>query len=148
MKFTDYPTCDRTWVTLCVTGDDLAPDDLSAAFGIVPSYVNVLGERRRPYSSAVNKLGGWFLSSQGLVPSADVRLHLDWLLNQLAAKHDVLRWAREQGWSPVVSCYWASVYGHGGPELTPQLIGRLAEFELSIWFDVYFLNGPPYTNDG
>ena len=148
MKFTDYPTCDRTYVTLCVTGEDLVPVDVSAALGIEPSYVNVRGERRRPYSSAVNILGGWFLSSQGLVSSADVRLHLDWLLNQLVAKNDALQWVRAQGWSPVVSCYWASAHGHGGPDLTPQLMGRLAELDLGIWFDVYVLTGPSFESDG
>ena len=95
----------------------------------------------------MNELGGWFLSSKDKVPSTDVRVHLEWLLAQFAGKRDALVWAREQGWDTVVSCYWGSAFGHGGPELSTRLTHQLVALDLDIWFDVYFIGDDVYGDD-
>ena len=43
-----------------------------------------------------------------------------------------------QGHRLDISCYWLSQSGHGGPTLTPDIMRRLAELVVPVWFDVYF----------
>jgi hypothetical protein len=38
-----------------------------------------------------------------------------------------------------VFCYWVSATGNGGPDLSPQVLGRLAARELVLGFDIYYV---------
>ena len=50
----------------------------------------------------------------------------------------VLTELRTAGCETVLDCYWVSATGHGGPMLWAEQLGRLAEYGLELWFDVYF----------
>jgi len=43
------------------------------------------------------------------------------------------------------SCYWGSAYGHGGPEISPNTLRRIADLDATLWFDFYDLGSdlPP-----
>lgn len=69
--------------------------------------------------------------------SRDVRRHLDWILERLLPAKDKLQALKAEGVEAAVSCYWLSVYGHGGPTLSPQQMRGLVEFGLECWFDCY-----------
>jgi hypothetical protein len=37
-----------------------------------------------------------------------------------------------------ICCYWVSATGNGGPVLSPELLGRLAKYNLTLSFDIHF----------
>ena len=137
----DYPTCLRTYATLCILGDDLNPDEISATLAIAPTRSHVKGQptisRRGVTSTPI--IGGWFLSSDGEVTSKDSRHHIDWILAELVGREAALARLRAHGHRTEISCYWTSAEGHGGPTLSHPVMKRLGELEIEIWFDFYCL---------
>jgi Domain of unknown function (DUF4279) len=146
MKYIDdYLTCARTHATVCIYGDSLDPETVTRDLGIQPTDAHRRGEirngdRRRPL---VYRTGGWFLESRMVVSSRDLRQHIDWLLDQLGGKGDVLRRIRDSEHTTIISCFWESAHGYGGPMLWPEQIARLAALGLELWFDVY----PAFSED-
>jgi hypothetical protein len=136
---TDYPTCERCYATLCVYTGDLAPTRATDALGVDPSSMVVKGERAHVNSERVHQLNGWFLSSQGVVNSRDLRNHLDWLFDRIACHKDKAKLLRKMGCEFRISCYWLSREGHGGPILSTPQLKVLVELECDIYLDVYFI---------
>jgi hypothetical protein len=135
----DYPTCERCYVTLCIyTGDNQA-SDVTKVLGLQPSEVTVKGESASFFSSRINPLNGWFLSSRDHLSSKDFRNHLDWLFDKIAFYKAEIQLLRSRGFIFSVSGYWLSRAGHGGPILSTSQIKKLAEFEFDISLDIYFL---------
>jgi hypothetical protein len=89
----DYATCHRTYATLVIVHPDLEPDVVTEGLGIQPSRAHRRGDIRNPLAKRpfIHPRGGWFLSSEGAVQSRDVRRHIDWLLDQVEPKGDVLK---------------------------------------------------------
>jgi hypothetical protein len=136
-----YPTCAETHATLRIYPGDLDPDSVTGRLGIEPSDWQRRGEPRRIGGvSKVAPISGWFLSSEGHIVSRDVRRHLDWLLDRLAAKAPLLRSLHEEGSRIEVCCKWLSMSGHGGPILSPAQMRGLSELGLELWFDIYFVS--------
>ena len=138
-----YPTCAETYVTLCVYHQNLDPEAVTRLLNLQPSschrrgdVLDALGEQASHSRQARN--GGWFLTSRGSIDSPDVRMHLDWLIDRLAGASGALSALREQDCETVVSCYWLSAHGHGGPMLAPDMMHQLSELGLELWFDIYF----------
>ena len=131
----DNPTCKATYASLCVHRDELDPDDVSSRLGIVPSKAHRTGDEYR-YGYVV-PTGGWFLSSQEQVESKDVCRHVVWILDRLAGKEAELLRLQDEGHEMYVFCYWLSASGHGGPELSHEVMQRLVSLRLDIAFDVY-----------
>jgi Domain of unknown function (DUF4279) len=138
-RTSDYPTCERCYATLCVYTGDLAPTRVTKGLGVDPSCIAVKGERVHIASERINEVNGWFLSSNGVVDSRDLRDHLDWLFDRIECHKDGAATLRELGCVFLVSCYWLSREGHGGPILSAQQLKALVELESEIWLDVYFL---------
>ncbi len=136
MAESDYPTCERTYATFRVYPDRLDPEEVTVRLGIEPSNWQKRGEAGKPGSRPA-KLHGWFLSSDGVVESRDVRRHLDWLLTRIVPKRDAILALQADGCSMDVSCFWVSRFGHGGPSVLPAQMGELARLRLELWFDVY-----------
>jgi hypothetical protein len=137
----NYPTCDLTFGSLCVLSGDMHPQEVTYLLGINPTKSQVAGESRSSGSHRiVNKLSGWFLSSEGVLSSRDSRDHLDWLLTKLNGKDDAIAEIHRRGWQVYFFFYWSSLSGHGGPTLSPPQMKRLAALNLEISFDCYFLN--------
>jgi hypothetical protein len=131
----DYPTCGATYATLCIYGDDLDPDTVTSLLGIEPSQARTKGQQLK---KGVVQRGGWFLSTEDIIASKDVRCHVDWLIEKITGKEHALHEMRLRDYQTVVSCYWLSAFGHGGPMLSPAIMRSLANLGLEIWFDVYF----------
>ena len=135
----DYPTCSKAYAGLRIYHDDLDPDRVTGLLGIEPSQTQVRGQvltrsTGRPFTPPI---GGWFLSTKGVIVSKDIRRHVDWILDRLAGKDQVLRSLQAEGNRMDVFCYWLSASGHGGPILSPAIMRRLGELELEIGFDIY-----------
>jgi hypothetical protein len=140
MGVSDYPTCERTYATLRIYPELLDPSEVIARLGIEPSAWQRRGEARKPGGRPAN-LHGWFLSSDGVVESRDVRRHLDWLLSAIVPRADVICALQSEGCRMDVSCFWVSASGHGGPSVRPAQMGELARLGLELWFDVYLGSG-------
>lgn len=137
----DYPTCESTYGTLLIHSSDMDPREVTSLLGINPSKSQVAGDVRASRNHPILiKLSGWFLSTEDKVSSKDSRDHINWILENLAGKDDAFIELRERGWEPSLSIYWLSLSGYGGPTLSPSQMKRLAELDLEIWFDCYFLN--------
>jgi len=136
----DYPTCKRTYATLRIYPERFDPAEVTARLGLEPSKWQRRGEATVPGSRPA-KLHGWFLTSEGVVGSCDVRRHLDWLLAQIGSRGDAIRALQEDGCAMDISCFWVSRSGHGGPSVRPAQMGELARLNLELWFDVYLGDG-------
>lgn len=133
----DYPTCQRTHASLCIYLPDMEdPDLISKKLGIKPSRTQIRGEfyrgKMKEWPTA------WFLESDSYVQSKELRRHIDWLLDQLQGKSEIFQQFMRSGVDIVLSCFWTSAWGHGGPMLDPKILKRLAELDLGIGFDIYF----------
>lgn len=135
----DYATCARTHAGLRIYHDQLDPDRVTGMLGIEPTRTQVKGqvEIRPSGREFTPPIGGWFLSTKGVVDSRDVRRHLDWILDRLVGRDEALQRLRAEGCRMDVFCYWLSAEGHGGPMLSPSIMRRLAELDLTIGFDIY-----------
>jgi len=135
-----YPTCAETYATLRIYPGDLDPSSVTERLAIEPSTWQRRGESQRIMGvPKVATINGWFLSSEGRIVSRDSRRHLDWLLDQIAAKAPSLRSLRDEGSRIDICCKWLSASGHGGPTLSPTQMRRLAELDLELWFDIYLV---------
>src|SRR5437762_13576226 len=89
----DYPTCARTYASLRIYHEDLDPDSITRILSVEPTQAQVKGRLCTSPSGRTftPEIGGWFLSTKGVVGSKDVRRHLDWLLAKLAGRDYALR---------------------------------------------------------
>jgi hypothetical protein len=132
-----YPTCSRTWVTLCIfLPDTIRPDEITQKLGVQPSKTHMTGE---VYKGKVrNWPTAWFLESAERVESKDVRRHVDWVLEQVEPKAEIFSQLQSDGAEIHLSCFWGSATGQGGPMLDPKLLKRIALLNIGITFDIYF----------
>lgn len=140
-----YPTCSRAHATLCIyLPDNSNPDDLTKKFGISPSRTQIKGEVR--HGQERNWPTAWFLGSKENVASKEIRRHIDWLLEQLKDKSEVINDLRNDGAEIHLSCFWGSAVGHGGPMLDAEILKKIASLNIGIAFDIYF-EGDDETSD-
>lgn len=138
-----YPTCAKTYSTLRIFSDDLAPDEITTTLIIQPTDtfrkgdLHTFGRRHR-------KANGWFYSTEQLTDSRDFRRHLDLILGQLQGKTNEVKSLRTRACKIDITTYWVSKSGHGGPWLMPYQMLALGSFGIPIWWDVYF---PEANND-
>jgi hypothetical protein len=135
----EYGTCRTTYATLRIYPGEIDPTEVTDRLGIEPSSWQRRGEaiQGRDGPPKVASLNGWFLSTEGLFPSRDSRRHIDRILDRLEPNAEALRSLQQEGCRMDVSCFWISQSGHGGPEIPPRQMGRLAGLNLMLWFDLY-----------
>src|SRR5689334_276822 len=103
----DYATCEKTYAGLRIFHGELDPDAVTRDLGIKPTNAFRKGEPMRPGArrSAIAKQGGWFLDTEGVVSSRDIRRHLDWLIDRLEPKRQVIEALQAAGYRMDVFCY-------------------------------------------
>lgn len=131
----NYATCHTTRATLCAYSSSLHPSEMTSILGVEPSETGLIGEKLRPWSKATYPHNGWFLCSKGVIHSRDSRRHLDWILDQVEPGR--VHQLQERGARVVITCYWRSNSGHGGPTLGPSQLAKLAELNIEFWYDFY-----------
>ena len=132
-----YSTCERTYATLCIYLPDVIDlIEFSDQMAVSPSRIQTKGEIREGRVSRWPT--AWFLEIDKVVESKDVRRHVDWLIEKLTGKEEIIRQVLANHGRVEISCYWLSSHGHGGPMLSPNTMGKLSKLGIGIWFDVYF----------
>ncbi len=91
-----YPTCKETFATLRILTGELDPVSVTERLGMEPTRVQRRGERRYPHRPHLLTKSAWFLSSQGVTASLDVRRHVDILLDRVEPRAAVLRELQER----------------------------------------------------
>ena len=140
-KYDDsYPTCAETYATLCIYHEDLEPDRINRLLGLKYTWACKKGDpiSLKEPDRAKRKVGAWLLRTEGILDSKDSRRHIDWLIDQIDEKAEILSEMIEQGYSIRISCYWVSKHGHGGPWVSVSECERLARLRIELDFDVYF----------
>ena len=135
-----YATCEKTYATLCIyLPDQSDPNTVSDQLGLIPSRIPKKGENRE--GKTMHWPTAWFLTTDDEIQSKDVRRHIDWLIEQLTGMDEIISKLLSNNSKIIISCYWLSSVGHGGPILSPKIMGRLGELNIGIEFDVYFDRG-------
>jgi len=133
----DYSACEKTFSTLRLYHDDIAPSEVTRRLSRQPSKHftkgDIRGKRGRLY-----EINGWFLSSENKVQSCDSRKHIDWIIDQIWDKREELSQLIKEGWKADIASFWVSNSGNGGPSLSPCQMERLAQLAIEVWGDVYF----------
>ncbi len=133
----DYPSCSRTYATLCVYHKSAEPKIVTDILKIRPDSVKMVEGK-----TETGLRSGWFLYTQNrnklLSTSRDMRTHVEWLLNRLNNKKSELQKLCKLNFILYISCFWESASGNGGPLLDPKFIKRLSEFPIELGFDIYF----------
>ncbi len=131
---------ERVRATLRIYHPELNPDEITALLGLSPSVAWTRGQEaygwtKKPGNKAPS--GGWLLSSRQKVKSNNAIAHLDWLLDQLAGTGSSLKALQDKGFMVDVVVGWHASSWNTTPALTPEVMRRLANKRLPIWFDVY-----------
>lgn len=136
-----YPTCERTYAELRVYPGDLDPVAITSKLGVEPTSSRTVGTTHEDSegTEVTVPTSSWFLSSEGHVDSLDLRRHLDWLLDQLAASGDAVRELAQSTETDIaVWCTWRSAGGQGGPTLSPRQLMRIARLGIECRFEISF----------
>ena len=136
-----YPSCLETRVSLLIYPGDFAPSQVTELLGIQPSEARTAGSIRKNSDGKefMQKISVWFLSSEAIIESKDMRRHLDWLLDVLEPSQEKLKELQKQvGLEMRIGCVWISKAGHGGPTLLPEHMQRMSSLNLECSFDIYF----------
>lgn len=112
------------------------PEKITDTLDIEPDRSQKVGDVAR--NKKPIPVSGWFVGTQGILNSRDIRVHLEWILDRLKDKRNQLNLLVELGFEMKISCFWESASGNGGPILDHEIIARLSEFPLDLHFDVWF----------
>jgi hypothetical protein len=133
------PNCAATFASLRLYGDFLIPDEINRLLQIEPSDSATKGTEitGAPGHSRKAPTGRWILSTERNVQSTNLELHIEWILERLETID--IQVEKLPGVERAdIFCYWNSASGHGGPEFSPELMGRLARSGLALGLDIYF----------
>ena len=130
-----YGTCTETYSTVRIFSDQIEPNAVTKALGLVPTECFTKGDIHG--NGLRRKFHGWFFSTKNSSGSRDTRYHLDLILTALEGKSKAIQELRARGCELDICSYWASE-GQGGPEITPPQMLKLGAMGLSVWWDIYF----------
>jgi hypothetical protein len=124
----ENPNCARTYADVSLSRDALDPDAATRALDLEPSLALAKGQEMpagRIGTARRQRTGAWSLSTDNVVRLTSRERHLLHLLDApaTAALHALLS---AEDIRAEFFCYWLSATGHGGPEVSPETLGRIA----------------------
>lgn len=118
-----------SFATLRFAGDALDPDEISGVLKRKPTRAYRKGEQYKPglrSPELIGKTGLWYFSTNGLVPSNNLRDHLDLLIRLISPFDDQghrLKQLREimdkRNLQAHLSLFWRGVPGAEKPTISP-----------------------------
>jgi len=132
----------ETYATLRIYHAELKPADLTKLFEIKPTMSWKMGEQITVSSENGDtkyeaKTGGWLLSSKHSVRSTDAMKHIEWMVDNLANHGSTIYKLQKDGFTVDLVVAWFSNSWNTCPALTPELMTRVANLRIPLWFDVY-----------
>jgi hypothetical protein len=135
----DFPAITDPTVraVLVLAHPDLDPVTVSQQLALVPTRVFKKGDLLNGPNGAFPSLfGAWYLSSAPTVSSAEIRVHLDWLLAQLSRREAALAHLRSTGHSIDLECTCLLPENPAVPALTSQQLRALVNLGFDLKHDV------------
>lgn len=133
----ENPNCSRTHATFRLSGDTLNPDDVTAALALTPTQA-IAKDQEVPAGPKGKvrrqRTGIWLLGTEEKLESTSLERHLIYLLDAIdpaARALDALR--TQHGLRADFFCYWLSATGHGGPEVSPATLARIAALGIDFY---------------
>lgn len=137
----ENPNCARTYAAFRLVGDGIDPQTVSRALDLDPSLARAKGEEipaGRIGRARRQRTGVWSLSTENLLDSTSPERHLVHLLDAVEpASAELHRLRATDNLQADFFCYWLSATGHGGPEVSPETLGRIAGLQASLGLDFY-----------
>jgi hypothetical protein len=137
----EYATCEGCSARLLIYSTEVPRAEITSLLGFEPTDGRAKGEpfnKCRP-GAALAKWHMWFYRTTRLVPSLDVRRHVDHVLERLDGRADALASLRARPGTDIrFSCTWWSRYGHGGPKLWSRQLRALADLGLGVEFEFVY----------
>lgn len=127
-------------VTACfrVHGDKLDPDRVTALLKIPPSHAHRRGEVRAGSRSCGQWENGIWICDSPLERTQGVEAHLDWLLEHLVPKRELLEQLSRGGFDmDFLIGYFSGTTGQGGFDLAPHHIRDIASLGAGLCVDIY-----------
>lgn len=131
-----YPSCSRTYATLCIYHDRLKPEQITAIIRLKPDRVVRKGE---PALKGTTPANGWFLTTQSRANSKDLRFHIALLIRKLIPRKRNLTALTKKGCELRIMCFWESASGNGGPYFDHAFLQRLSALPLDLDLDIWFV---------
>jgi hypothetical protein len=120
----------------CIYGDNLQPDAMNRDLGLEATNFGLKGERQSKYPRARKlRTSIWILDSP-LDEHLPLQDHLNWLLDALEPKLDVVRGIAKQ-YDAKLFCGYSSEHGQGGCTFDVILLDRLAKLGVPLVLDLY-----------
>lgn len=136
----DNPNCAETYATFRLAGDRLIAAEVTRRLGLEPEFAAEKGDARSEGGgrNVTQRTGVWSITSRGELETTSVEQHVLFLLSRLEPVSEALREVVErQALEANFFCYWVSATGHGGPDLTPETLRRIADVGAGLGFDFY-----------
>jgi hypothetical protein len=140
--YLEYNTRSDTTVYFTLTGEDLLPDEISAALGVLPDQSWKRGSAKQPNKPVpvsatlpVYKFGRWSLNAP-CSKEEDDEYQIDQLLNLLERLPPILKSYVELYDGGIVVTF-SSREVNIGIYLSSSIIQRMSELGLSIVYDIY-----------
>ena len=133
----DYEVCNKTYVTFRLYSVMLSPQEITNFLGIEPSETIEKGIEKNILTHKRIEHNAWFLTSENIINSKDIRRHIDYIADKLLPIRERLKILASQGAEIDICCLWLSENGQGGPTLSPQQLSKLGELGIELWFDIY-----------
>lgn len=126
----------RALATVRITGDELVPDEITAAFGCEPTRSWARGETLTSHGvTRTARFGMWSLVAEDTAP-ADVDSQVSSILGRLTSDETV--WSRlRTSYSIDLFCGWFMERGNEGVTLEPETMLALGRRGISLAVDLY-----------
>lgn len=137
----NFESCVECFSRLTIYPGARHPDVITNMLNIQPTMINVVGDKVTNTRGRTREVmvSGWFLSTENIVVSKDIRQHIDWLVQAIRPRSRALKEIQEMSDMKItLRCVWFSLSGHSGPVLWPEQMKALAELDLECSFDIYF----------
>lgn len=131
----NYPSCARTYATLCIYHRSLEPKEITAMLNLNPDRVVKKGEL-----SAIGTIpsNGWFVTTQAKTNSRDLRFHIALLMKKLMSRRKKLVSLHKKGCELRLMCFWESASGNGGPCFDHVILQKMSTLPLDLDLDIWF----------
>jgi len=139
-----YSTCKKCYVVLRIYSASISPQRITDALGVKPTQwaeKGRLNEFTNPKRAVISRQNNWFLSSERVVASRDLRRHLDYIISTLADSKGGMQWLQSlPDTSMTLTCYWWSEHNEGGPVIWPSQMKALVDLDLELGFEYTFFD--------
>jgi hypothetical protein len=135
----ENPNCKSTYASFRLIGDLLNPIEVSDRLRLIPSIAHAKGDPFRSHTRTGSRpIGVWSLSSKDRISSTNLEKHLTYLIDQFMPLNETLHdICKEQLLQADFFCYWLSATGHGGPEFSPEILGKISQLRAHLSIDFY-----------